>query len=281
MADLGVLHPREMGAALGAAASRSGAEVFWAPEGRSAATEARAREAGLRPAPLGDLLARCEVVLSVVPPHAALAVAEEVAGLRYGGVYVDANAVSPKTARSVAEAVCKGGASYVDGGIIGPPPWPGRSVTALCLSGPEAGLVAELFEGSPLVETLLLGEETKAASALKMCYAAWSKGSAALLLVVVTAARAYGVSPSLIEQWERRQPGLEDQAESAAAWAAPKAWRWVAEMEEISETFGSVGLPGGFHEAAAELYARMGDGDTASLEGGARDLDRVVASLHE
>lgn len=273
MTSVGMLHPGEMGAAVGAAVLEAGAEVFWVPEGRSPATAERARAAGLQPAPLEDLLERCEVVLSVIPPHAAVTLANKVAGLGFGGVFVDANAVSPKTARRVAEIVRAAGASYVDGGIIGPPPVPGRGSTTLCLSGPAARKAASLFEGSALA-TRVLGEDETAASALKMCYAAWTKGSAALLLATVATADTHGVLAELFRQWEVRLPDLEGRAGEAAAEAAAKAWRWVSEMEEISDTFDSAGVPGGFHAAAAELYGRLSEEAPS-----ASDLATVTAAL--
>lgn len=274
MGAIGLLHPGEMGAAVGAAARRSGAEVLWVPEGRSQATMKRAEEAGLEAASLTELLERCEMVLSVCPPHAALSVAEEVAGLNFRGVFVDANAVSPEIARAVARAVKDGGARYVDGGIIGPPPLkPGT--TTLCLSGSDAEQVAGLFEGSPL-GVQRLGEGDDAASALKMCYAAWTKGSMALLLAVQAAAEAHGLSDKLFEQWDRSLPGLRDRAESSAHEARRKAWRWIAEMNEIERTFEAAGLPGGFHEAAADIYARMSAAEGLPDHAGAR---RIIAAL--
>ena len=275
MNTMGVLHPGEMGAAIGAAAKVTGVEVLWAPEGRSSSTARRASEAELEPAPFSELLRRCEVVLSVCPPHAALSVAKEVAGLGFRGIFVDANAVSPETARAVARVVGEGGARYVDGGIIGPPPQK-PDATTLCLSGAEAGRVAPLFEGSVL-DVRLLGEGIETASALKMCYAAWTKGSAALLLAVLAAAEAYELSAELLEQWDWHQPGLRGRAESTASEARRKAWRWVAEMNEIEHTLEAVGLPGGFHSAAAEIYARMRAAEGLSENA---EVDRIVAVLH-
>lgn len=248
MTAVGVLHPGEMGAAVAAVAS---GEVWWAPEGRSQATAARAREAGLRPAALPELLARCDVVLSICPPHAALDVARQAVGFR--GIYCDANAVSPTTAREVARVVEGGGATFVDGGIVGgPPSGPG---TRLYLSGPAAGEVAGLFAGSAL-EPALLGEAIGTASALKMCYAAWTKGSAALLLAVAEAADALGVGDELRAEWERSIPGLAERAGRAAQSAEAKGWRWVGEMREIEATLRGAGAPGGFHAAAAEIFER-------------------------
>jgi 3-hydroxyisobutyrate dehydrogenase-like beta-hydroxyacid dehydrogenase len=275
MDTMGMLHPGEMGAAIGAAAKGTGVEVLWAPQGRSSTTARRASEAQLEPAPFPELLGRCEVVLSVCPPQAALSVAKEVAGLGFRGIFVDANAVSPETARAVARAVGEGGARYVDGGIIGPPPQE-PDATTLCLSGAEAVRVATLFEGSVL-DVRLLGEGIETASALKMCYAAWTKGSAALLLAVLAAAEAYELSAELLEQWDRHQPGLRSRAESTASEARRKAWRWVAEMHEIEHTLEAVGLPGGFHAAAAEIYARMRAAEGLSEDA---EVDRIVAVLH-
>jgi 3-hydroxyisobutyrate dehydrogenase-like beta-hydroxyacid dehydrogenase len=250
---LGVLHPGEMGSAIAAAAR--GATVLWAPAGRSAATAARAEAAGLEGVSVDELVERSDAVLSICPPHAALEVAATVVGTGFAGLYVDANAISPATARAVADLVRTTGAEYVDGGVIGPPPRRQGS-TRLCLSGPAAGRVAAVFEGSPL-EVRVLGNEPDTASALKMCFAAWSKGSGALLLAVVETARAHGVARDLAAEWALSEPGLESDAESAASSAARKAWRWVGEMHEIADTFGAAGQPEGFHRAAAELYERI------------------------
>jgi 3-hydroxyisobutyrate dehydrogenase-like beta-hydroxyacid dehydrogenase len=243
--SVAVLHPGEMGAAV-AAVTRG--EVWWAPEGRSEATAARAREAGLEAAPLEELLERCDVVLSICPPHAALEVAQ--ACSRYRGIYCDANAVSPETARKVARIA---GGDVVDGGIVGGPPRePG---TRLYLSGARAADVAALFEGTAL-EPVVLGDEVGTASALKMCYAAWTKGSAALLLTVAEAAERLGLADELRAEWEHSIPGLTERLERAARSADAKGWRCTGEMREIVATFRAAGVPGGFHEAAAETFER-------------------------
>jgi 3-hydroxyisobutyrate dehydrogenase-like beta-hydroxyacid dehydrogenase len=243
VASIGVLHPGEMGSAV---ASVARGEIWWAPEGRSEATAARAREAGLRPAPLAELLERCDILLSICPPHAALDVAGACAG--YGGIYCDANAIAPETARAVGRTV---GGDVVDGGIIGGPPRePG---TRLYLSGPAAAEVAAVFAGTAL-EPVVLGDEVGTASALKMCYAAWTKGSAALLLAVSQAAEALGLDDELRVEWERSIPGLHERAERAARSADAKGWRWAGEMRQIEATLRAAGLPGGFHTAAAEIF---------------------------
>jgi 3-hydroxyisobutyrate dehydrogenase-like beta-hydroxyacid dehydrogenase len=255
MAGIGILHPGEMGAALGACLAGRGHRVRWAGAGRSADTARRAGAAGMEdagalPALLGDV----EAVVSVCPPHAALDVAREAAGHRFAGLYLDANAVSPATAAEIGRVVAGGGARWVDGGIVGPPPVaPGT--TRLFLSGGHAGEAAALFDSSP-VDVVALDGDT-AASALKMAYAAWTKGSAALLLTARALAEANGVGEPLLAEWARSQPELARRLEQAAAAAAGKGWRWVGEMEEIAAAMRAAGLPEGQHEASADVYRRV------------------------
>jgi 3-hydroxyisobutyrate dehydrogenase-like beta-hydroxyacid dehydrogenase len=242
---IGLLHPGEMGSAVGEALRSVGHTVLWASEGRSAETAARAaafEDAGT----MEELARRSDVILSVCPPHAALDVARSVSG--FEGVYVDANAVSPGTAREIGAMVGR----LVDGGIIGPPPRePGD--TRLYLAGREADSVAGLFAGTALDARVLPGEPG-AASALKMAYAAWTKGTAAMLLAIRELARAEEVEPALLAEWRISQPELIERSASAARSAERKGWRWVGEMEEIASTFASAGLPDGFHLAAAEVF---------------------------
>jgi len=248
---IGVLHPGEMGAALGARLREAGHDVLWASEGRSAASAERAAAARLRDAgTLEALTASAGLVVSVCPPHAALDVARAVAG--YTGLFVDANAVSPATARAIRAVVEDGGGRFVDGGIVGPPPeQPGT--TRLFLSGAEADTLAGAFAGTAL-EAVVLGPEPGRASALKMAYAAWTKGTAAMLLAIRATARAEGVEDALLEEWARSQPDATGRSEAAEASAARKGWRWIAEMEEIAATFAAAGQPNGFHCAAADVF---------------------------
>lgn len=252
----GLIHPGEMGVTVGAALKSAGARVLWASAGRGEATRSRAAEAGFEDAvTLARVAASCDFVFSVCPPHAALEVSKEVAAEKFTGRYVDANAISPEAARQVKQVVEAAGASFIDGGIIGPPVRsPGT--TRIYLSGPQAEAAAVLFDGSLLEAEVVEGAAT-AASALKMAYAAWTKGSAALLLAVRALARAEGIEEPLLREWGISQPGLEKRSDQAATGNAFKAWRFVAEMDEIARTFGSAGLPDGFHRAAAEVYARL------------------------
>src|SRR6202042_2303039 len=251
---IGLLHPGEMGAAVGRCLTGAGFTVLWASEGRGPETAARARAAGLADAgTAAEMAERADLILSICPPHAALDTAWAVQG--FGGLYVDANAISPATAREVALMVEEGGgATYIDGGIIGLPPAAERP-TRLYLSGSQAHAVSGLFDGTP-VEARVIDGGPWSASAVKMAYAAWTKGSAALLLAARALARAEGVEEALLAEWGVSQPGLEARSAGSARAAAAKGWRWVAEMEEIAATMAAAGLPDGFHLAAAEIFRR-------------------------
>jgi hypothetical protein len=254
LSTIGVLHPGEMGAAIGATLTGRGLTVLWAGEGRSEATGRRAESAGLRDAgTLADLCAQSDVLLSICPPHAALDVANAVAKTGFAGTYVDANAISPALAEQVARAV--GEARFVDGGVIGPPPRE-RGATRLYLSGAGATELAGLLDGGALEAIALAEGGTTAASALKMSYAAWTKGTAALLLALRATAQAHGVEQPLLAEWARSQPELAQRCRSAQHSAETKGWRWTAEMIEIAATFAAAGQPDGFHQAAATVYER-------------------------
>jgi 3-hydroxyisobutyrate dehydrogenase-like beta-hydroxyacid dehydrogenase len=250
---IGLLNPGEMGAAVGRCLTDAGYSVLWASAGRSQDTARRAAAAGLTDAGTARKLADLsQVILSICPPHAALDVAWSVHG--FTGLYLDANAIAPATASAVAELITTNGGSYVDGGIIGPPPvTPGS--TRLYLSGAHADAIADLFTGTRLEPRIAVGPAA-AASAIKMAYAAWTKGTAAMLLAARALAQAEGVEDALMTEWALSQPQLAAQSERAADSATRKGWRWIAEMEEIAHSMAEAGLPDGFHQAAAEIYRR-------------------------
>jgi 3-hydroxyisobutyrate dehydrogenase-like beta-hydroxyacid dehydrogenase len=270
---IGILHPGEMGSAVAATAKNSGHEVCWVSDGRSARTRQRADAAGLADA--GSLAALCEscpVIVSVCPPEFAAALADEVLAHSFRGMYIDANAISPAHKQGIAARMQERGVQFVDGGIIGLPPRT-RGQTWLYLSGPEAEAAACCFAAGP-IEPEVIGAETGKASALKMCFAAQSKGSTALLLAVLGAAQQLGVLDHLKRQWATRGgPSLAD-VERTISRSAPKAWRYIGEMHEIAATLEGAGMPAGFHESAAEIYEMLREfRDTEP------DLGQVLAKL--
>jgi len=249
MATVGLLHPGEMGTALAVALRGRKHEVLWASSGRSDATRTRAEAAGITDVGSAAALAeRSDVILSVCPPHAAPEVARSTHGAR--GLFVDANAIAPETTRAIAAE--QGTSRFVDGGIIGPPPL-GSATTRLYLSGESADTVAELFDQTQ-VDARVVSSSIGDASALKMVYAAWTKGTAALLLAINAVASAEEVAEPLLEEWRLSLPELPERLARARRSADAKGWRWVGEMEEIAATFAAAGLPDGFHRAAADVF---------------------------
>ena len=200
----GFLHPGAMGASL---ATVCRGDRLWCGNGRSDATRTRAEAAGMEDVgSLEDLIARADVIVSVCPPGAAVEVAEAVSRAGFDGTYVDANAIAPTTARSIAARFT----NFVDGGVVGPPVQ-AAGTTRLYLSGDLAHEVAALWKDT-LLETRVVDGGAGAASAVKVCFAAWTKGTAALLLAIRALAAAENVEDALLAEWVTSQPGLDDQA---------------------------------------------------------------------
>ena len=252
-----LLHPGEMGAAVGACLRGRGLRVLWVSEGRSAATRTRAHASALEEIPrLEDALEAADIVFSICPPHGAVDVAATVAKARFRGIYVDANAIAPATTRKISRLIEGAGATFVDGAIIGPPPTSERR-TRFYLAGPSREEVATLFQSTHL-QAIALEDAVGAASALKMCYAAWSKGTIALVASIRALAQSEGVDGRLLQEWRLSNPAPLEQSDKIPG-IARKAWRWVAEMEEIAASFEAAQLSGGFHRAAADVYGRLAD----------------------
>lgn len=257
---VGILHPGVMGAALGSALKARAGAVIWADAGRSDATAKRAELADLIAVPdTAELARRSDVIVSICPPHAARAVAEEVAAVVAAvpvpPVYVEANAVAPTTVTGIGELL--GPATVVDGAVIGPPAWkPGTTV--LWLAGVHAQAIADLFADTPF-DARVLGTQLGAASALKACFALQSKAIPAAWLALTAAARAYGVEEALESELDRDGAGPARPLAEVGPRAARAAWRWAGEMDEAAATFAGAGLPDGFSAAAAEVYRRIAD----------------------
>ena len=279
-ATIGLMHPGQMGAAVGASCVVAGAEVLWIPDGRSAATVARAEAAGLQEVGwINGLVNRSELILSICPPDAAEEVAEEITNLGYNKLFVDCNAIAPGTARRIAERVEQTGADFVDGGIIGGPPTR-PSAARLYLSGAQAQRAARMLVGGPL-EVIVLEGPVGSASALKAAYAAWTKGTSALLVTIEALAIEMGVHGVLMEEWKRSQPALIDRSANLGE-AAAKAWRWIGEMHEIVTTFEDAGLPSGVPAAAAEVFRALAPfKDDPNAPGGAELARYLVARERE
>ncbi len=258
---IGLVGVGAMGAGIGGSLVSAGSHVVSVLADRSTASRARAVAQGIEEVDdLGAVMARSRILLSIVPPGVASAVADGAARVAKdagaeGRIFVDCNAISPGRSRQIAATVHAAGMSYVDGGLIGAPPSPGRP-TALYLSGEGGDVVADALR-TPEIRAEWLGPEpAAAASALKMSYAAWTKGLNALVLSIRALARAEGVDEALVAEWQRSQPAALAAVDRAPA-TAEKAWRWVAEMREIATSLDEAGLPDGAFLSAAELYRRL------------------------
>ena len=268
MTATGFLHPGAMGASI---AANCGGSRFWCSDGRSAATRARAEAAGLvATTSLVELAERCDTIVSICPPAAAVTVAEQIAATGFDGLYLDANAVAPATSARIGASFTR----YVDGGIIGPPVTT-SGTTRLYLSGDESQAVSERWAGS-LLDVRAIDGGVGAASAVKMLFAGWGKHNAALMFAINAAAEAYGVTDAIRAEWNISRPEFISQSEAAGHGTAPKAWRFEGEMHEIAATFEAAGLPPEFHLGAAEVFrrlARFKDGASST------DLDEIVGAL--
>lgn len=244
-------------------------EVVWAGENRSAVTHARAEESGARDVGTLEAVAkRSDVVFSVCPPAAALDVAIQFNELGFGGIYVDANAIAPQTSLRISGLFGR----FVDGSVVGPPPRH-RGDARLYLSGVEAGSIASLFDGSSF-DARVIGTEPGRASALKMAYAGWTKGTSALLLAIAALAHGHGVLDELLEEWGESIQELPRRLEATASRVGRKAWRFEGEMSEIASAFAALDLPDGFHEAAGQVYASLAGIKDAD---GPESIEEIIA----
>ena len=256
MNKIGILHPGEMGISVAASAINSGHPVHWTSRGRSDKTRLRAEKHNLiEIKTLTELCQTSEIIFSVCPPHAAEGVAKSVIETGFKGLYLDANAISPQRAIRIGEMMEENGVHFIDGGIIGGPAWTPNE-TWLYLSSKDADRIAKCFTNGPL-ETKIIGDEIGKASALKMCYAAYSKGTTALLSAILAAAESFGIRDELYQQWDMDDSSFSEQVNQRATRVTAKAWRFEGEMHEIASTFQEAGLPDGFHRAAAEIYRQM------------------------
>ena len=256
---IAILSPGNMGGGIGKFLGRNGYTVTTSLAGRSDFTRKKAAECGFHDAGSMDALVReADLVLSILPPASAVAVAEETAAAmkRTGATppYADCNATSPQTALQMQRIIEGAGAVFVDVGIIGATPSEGK-YPELCASGPHARLLDEL--NGKGVQILNVGPEIGAGSAIKICNGAYNKGAFALYTAVMLAAEHYGFTDHLRKRLPGSQAGTVNKLDDALVRLPSLSGRYIGEMEQVSETFESIGLPGGFHAASAELFRML------------------------
>ena len=281
MAVIAVIAQGMMGAGVGRRLHESGATVRTLLSGRSGKSAERARSAGMEPAADEHaLLSGADFFLSILPPGEAEALARHLApaltALDRKPVYVDCNAVSPQTALRIAEVVTPTGADFVDGGIIGGPPRPGYSPT-IYASGPKAGQTAVLRDWG--IDWRVIDGPVGAASALKMSYAGITKGTTAIASAMLLGAARFGCGEALIAELTESQPEMLARFRSGIPRMYDKAYRWVAEMEEISDFLEQNPPSRDIYAAVARLYEYLAaayDDRESGPENAVKVLDRVL-----
>lgn len=275
MRSVALISPGDMGQAVGALLVHGGVRVLTCVAGRSERTRNLARAGGFTEiATLDGLVRESEMLLSIVPPAQAVAVARDVAaalgatGSRL--TYVDCNAIAPRTAREVAAVIAPTGSPFVDAGIVGGPPRDAPS-PRFYASGPGRAHFGALADAG--LDVRLLGDEVGEASAVKMCYAALTKGTTAIATELLVAARKLGVYDTLIAELRDSQGAQAKRMADAVPAMPGKAHRWVAEMEEIAQFVGEDPAARNFYEGAARLYERL----AADFEGDRKEVAALDA----
>lgn len=255
--NVGVVSPGDMGQAIAGRLKECGMNVCAALDGRSERTRSLARAAGLTDCgTIEKLVAACELVISVINPGEALNVAREVAAaMKKTGrkiAFADLNAVSPQTARDTDGMIRAAGGMFIDGGIIGPPPRGEKDRPRIFVAGADAYLFEQIKH--PNLQVRVMSERVGDASGVKMCYAAMTKGTTALAVELLVAARKLGVEQALEQELrESRNDVFEWQMKNIAV-MPPKAYRWVPEMQEIAKTFEELGMTRRIFDGATDMY---------------------------
>jgi 3-hydroxyisobutyrate dehydrogenase-like beta-hydroxyacid dehydrogenase len=279
---VGILSPGDMGAGIGSVLRQTGLDVLTSLGGRSNLTRLRAEEAGIQDAgSIDDLVRRVDVILSVLVPSEATAVATRVAeAIRRTGakpVFVECNAIAPQTVLAIEKVIRDAGGGFIDTGIIGGPPRAPGGGTHFCCSGPDTAAFEAL--GRHGLEVRVVGPKVGQASALKMVYAASTKGTTAVWTELLVAARALDLEEAL-----RNELGSAFERQAGSITSMPRrARRWVGEMEEIAATFEGIGLTPRILQGAADIYRFVSDTTLADQTSREPDpsLDQVLDTLAE
>ncbi|MBT3808940.1 MAG: NAD(P)-dependent oxidoreductase [Rhodospirillaceae bacterium] len=282
---IGLVSTGDMGHAVGRTLREGGFTVLTALDGRSERSRGLAANAGIEDAgDLASLIGRVDLLMSVMPPSAAVEFATGVAALMNSTgatpLFADCNAIAPATSRTIADIIETAGADYIDGGIIGMPP--GRkNPPRLYVSGDRPERLEVLARPDMIVRTLDGG--VGAASAIKMCYAALNKGAMTLETLVLVGAAQLGLASELRRELADAQPQTLERMEGRVPWLAADAERWSGEMLEIARTFADVGLTPLIHEGAAEIFDLLADSSLASetreTANRSRTIEEAVAAF--
>jgi len=280
---VGLLSPGDMGHVVGRVLVEKGLPVLTCLEGRSQRTRDLARQAGIQEVPsCAQLVREADLILSILVPAAARETAASVARtLQENGTqitYVDCNAIAPATARTIAKLFAPTGSSFVDAGIIGPPPKQ-EGLTRFYTSGPDT-TTFELLNQYGL-DIRVIGSQIGQASGFKMCYAALTKGFFALATELLVAAKRLDLYEPLVQEFQLSQTPRYDSMVKELPGNPPKAGRWIGEMEEIAHTFEALGLTPKIHLGAADIFRFVSQTPLATETPETRNTDRTLDQLIE
>jgi len=276
-----IISPGDMGHAVGRALVEHGLDVITCLAGRSDRTRKLAELGKFRDLPtLEAMVSEADLVLSIMPSSAALdtarLVAQAMASVGKKRPYADCNAVSPETTRRIGREISRVGADYIDGGIIGQPP--GKGVpTRFFVSGERTDIVTEL--NGKGIDVRPIGAEIGRASAIKMCYAALTKGTNTLYTAVLVAAEVMGLTDELRKELLYSQQAAYKQMQARVPGLPPDSGRWIGEMHEIAATFEAAGVTPKFHQGAAEVYTLLASTPLAAENRETMDTSRGLEEV--
>ena len=264
---IGVMSPGDMGHSVACALNEIGCEVVTVLSGRSELSHIRARRSNMIDlGSIQEMVSASDFIFSIMPPREAKNFAKEIAdAIKVSDkppVFVDCNAISPDTTLSIEAVIKAAGADFLNVGIIGPPPGRG-STTKFYASGEGANLLQ--FINQTDIQLVLLGDELIKASAIKMCYAALTKGTMTLHASVLVAAELLGIGEEVQSEIEESQQFHWDAMKKRVSMLACDAGRWAGEMDQISDTFGFAGVTPYLHKGAADVF-RLLDGSPLGNE---------------
>jgi len=267
ISTIAIMSPGNMGSAVGKFLAEGGFDVVSCLAGRSDFTKGRALSCGFRDVgSVEDMVEAADLVLSILDPAKVEEIAIAIAGAMRATdstvVFADCNAPSPATALKLNAIIEGAGGQFVDVGIIGGTPTRKENFPNFWTSGPHADLLLPLDDKG--VHILKVGDEIGAGSAIKICNGAWNKGAFALYTAVMLAAEHYGFTEILRERLPGSQAGTVDKLDEAINRLPSLSGRYIGEMDQVAETFASIGMPDGFHQASAELFRMLNSTSLAS-----------------
>ena len=272
-----IISPGDMGHAVGRLLRENGLRVITCLAGRSPRTRGLSQQAGIADVPtLEDLVQQAEILLSITVSEAVPGLCKEIADvLRHTGadlLFAECNAIAPQLSRDMEKIITGAGGRYVDASIIGGPPKDGHC-PRFYASGDNAAELQQLAAYG--LDVRVIGPEVGQASGIKMCYAALTKGSAALQAQLLMAAEIMGLSKPLQEEFEYSEPAAWKRMEGFIPALPARSRRWVSEMQEIEAAFGGLGLTPHIFQGVAEMYRLIGSSPFGEETPETRDLSRT------